>query len=356
MKIFPLIAGAIWPLLLSTAFGQTQYAIFRIPGNEAVAVDMNNLGAIVGNYSAPDGTSHAFLYFFGQFFDLTTSFKTPGPVVAINNAEQITGSYVAADGTQHTFLQSLRTKKVTDVGQGTPTAMNDRGEVVGWGYRGSQGLSVNGGFIYRDGQQSYIGPAATRPDMLYYGDCINNRGQIAVGVGSEISDVYLYSSGTFTNIGSALLPFAPFHGDFTAAFAINEHGQVTGISGTNWGYTTGFLYSGGSFISLGWCLPGYSDHSINNAGQIVGTNVGPYYGPRTPPVAFLYTEGQTVDLNRSIPSNSGIVLTDAVAINDARLIVANGYSKSGSIMGSAAYYLLVPFPVRFAPMHLESNR
>src|ERR1700681_1104499 len=116
MKITTLLAGIIWPLLLSTAFGQTKYFVTRIPGNEAVPVDMNNFGQIVGNYTASDGTTHAFLYCFGQFRDLTTSFKTPGDVVGINNHQQITGRYIAADGQPHTFLQSLITKKITEVG------------------------------------------------------------------------------------------------------------------------------------------------------------------------------------------------------------------------------------------------
>jgi hypothetical protein len=44
MKITTLIAGFVWPLLLSSAFGQTKYLVTRIPGNEAVPVDMNNFG------------------------------------------------------------------------------------------------------------------------------------------------------------------------------------------------------------------------------------------------------------------------------------------------------------------------
>jgi probable HAF family extracellular repeat protein len=354
MKITTLIAGFVWPLLLSSAFGQTKYLVTRIPGNEAVPVDMNNFGQIVGNYTAGDGTSHAFLYSFGLFRDLTTTFHTPGDVVGINNREQITGSYIASDGQPHTFLQSLITKQITEVGPGTPYGMNDQGDIVGWGYQ-------HQGFVYSNGQQSFIGPAATRPPSLYYGECINDRGQIAVGVDSEISQVYLYSGGTFTSIGSALLSnwyfTPPRQANNTVAFAINEHGEIAGISGVDWGTDGGFVYSGGSIRSLVWCVPGNCEHCLNNSGEVVGTNLGAFYGPdrgsapnNPPPVAFLYKGGQTFDLNKAIPSNTGIVLTGALAINDAGIILANGYSTSGSVMGSAANYLLVPVPFTFGLM------
>jgi len=354
MKITTLIAGLLWPLFLSTALGQTKYFVTRIPGNEAIPVDMNNFGQIVGNYIAGDGTTHAFLYSFGRFRDLTTSFKTPGEVVGINNRQQITGSYLAADGQPHTFLQSLVTKKITEVGPGTAYGMNDRGDVVGWGFQ-------HQGFVYSNGQQSLIGPAGTRPASLYYGECINNRGQIACGVDSEISKVYLYSGGTFTSIGSAVLSSwyftPPQQANDTFAFAINEHGEIAGISGVDWGTDGGFVYSGGSVHSLVWCVPGNCEHCLNNAGEIVGSNLGALYGPNhgsapnnPPPVAFLYKGGQTFDLNNSIPSNLGVVLTGALAINDGGLIVANGYSTTGSVMGSAANYLLIPVPFIFAPL------
>ena len=75
MRIFPLVAGAICFLFLSTAFGQAHYSVTKIPGNAAVPADMNNFGEVVGNYTANDGTSHAFLYFFGKFLDLTISLR-----------------------------------------------------------------------------------------------------------------------------------------------------------------------------------------------------------------------------------------------------------------------------------------
>src|SRR6201999_861666 len=113
---------------------------------------------------------------------------------------------------------------------------------------------------------------------LYYGEAINNRGQIAVGVDSEISQVYLYSAGTFTNIGSALLSSwyftPPRQANNTVAFAINEHGEIAGISGVDWGTDGGFVYSGGSIRSLVWCVPGNCEHCLNNSGAVVGTNLG----------------------------------------------------------------------------------
>lgn len=75
----------------------------------------------------------------------------------------------------------------------------------------------------------------------------------------------------------------------------------------------------------------YSDgYAINDEGQVTGhsDSLG---GPH----AFLYRDGQMVDLNGLIDPTLGITLTDATGINDHGHIVANGGSHA---------YLLTPVP------------
>ena len=77
-----------------------------------------------------------------------------------------------------------------------------------------------------------------------------------VGVGSEISDVYLYSGKTFTDIGSLLLFANPNrYANSTYASGINDDGLVMGTSGMDWGNYEGFIYNGGNMDhSVGICL------------------------------------------------------------------------------------------------------
>ena len=76
-------------------------------------------------------------------------------------------------------------------------------------------------------------------------------------------------------------------------------------------------------------------------------NTGPYYGPYTAHFAFIYRAGQSYNLNNFIPAHPGVVLTDAVAINDIGMIVA---SYSASDKESSSYYLLVPSSPEFPAM------
>ena len=74
-------------------------------------------------------------------------------------------------------------------------------------------------------------------------------------------------------------------GSASAAYSINNSGQVVGYSTTS-GNNHAFLYSGGTMNDLG-TLPGgdgSSANSINNSGQVVGssltniyTHIGPYF-------------------------------------------------------------------------------
>ena len=77
---------------------------------------------------------------------------------------------------------------------------------------------------------------------------------------------------------------------------------------------------------------------INNAGVAVGT-------ARTPdgPEAWLWASGSMTNLN-DLLLGGGLVLNDAVAINNAGQIVGNG-----SLNGAPTIYLLTPSPASGVP-------
>jgi len=73
---------------------------------------------------------------------------------------------------------------------------------------------------------------------------------------------------------------------------------------------------GGSSYALG----------INNPGEVVGYSADPF---SIIDHAFLYSDGQTHDLNSLIPPESGWTLAVATGINDASQIVGFGTNANG---------------------------
>jgi probable HAF family extracellular repeat protein len=88
---------------------------------------------------------------------------------------------------------------------------------------------------------------------------INNLGEVA---GNNKSFGYLYSNGTFTNLGSLAGNF-----DFlTLPNGINDFGDVVGTSSNGITYR-GFVYKGGNMVPL---PDFFTARDINNRGEIVG--------------------------------------------------------------------------------------
>jgi probable HAF family extracellular repeat protein len=133
----------------------------------------------------------------------------------------------------------------------------------------------------------------------------------------------LYSRGKFTDLGS-------LGGQGAVANAINELGQIVGNSPTGTGRGGAFLFSKGKMIDLGTtsdALPLSIAFGINNNGSVVGEvysagQAGIYH-------AFLYHDGDMIDLNTLISDGPGLTLETALAINDSGEIIANGNYGDG---------------------------
>jgi probable HAF family extracellular repeat protein len=99
------------------------------------------------------------------------------------------------------------------------------------------------------------------------------------------------------------------------------NGQVVGLAEKS-GETRAFLWTADrGMLDLGVLAGGTHSEAfaINHAGNVVGSS-GSSAGLR----AFLWSGSGMVDLNKSIPSDSNLVLTVAVAINDRGQILALG--------------------------------
>jgi len=179
---------------------------------------------------------------------------------------------------------------------GFPTAMNARGEVVGWSVTAS------------------ISPRA-----------------------------WLWSDRRVQDLGT-------LGGPSSKAFAINDSGDVVGAADLSGDERHAFLYRHGAMRDLS-TLGGRVSvaYDINASGQIVGWSApepdvaGAHASSRGR--AFLYENGQMKDLNRRLvgPEAQFVTLQEAVAINEAGVIAANGMdSRDSGLHAGARAYLLTP--------------
>ena len=251
----------------------------------------------------------------------------------INNKGQIVGSNQATpNDPQYAFLwKDGHVQYIGAVG-GTSSqgvAVNRAGEVVGSAQNAQQTWV---GMVYSGGQSEAL------PIDIGYG--LNNLGQI---VGSsnvpppaphvmESTAAQLYQNGTVTNLGS-------LGGYISAAFAINDRGEIVGYSDTGPDTTSplhAFLYRDGKMVDLG-TFGGQNSAAtaINSHGAITGAADLPPTSTTTPEHAFIYRSGRMIDL--------GVVGSDisssAWAINNHDEVV--GFTSTATNTTSGTMFAMV---------------
>ena len=127
------------------------------------------------------------------------------------------------------------------------TAMNDRGWVVG---RSQVADGQWHGFLWRRGRMTDLRPLSPSD--------INNRGQI-VGLRDDLPGAHLWTAGRLVDLGT-------LGGDFTYPTAINDRGQVVGMSWTPDRPDAPFLWTRGVMREVG--LDTVSD--VDNRGRVAG--------------------------------------------------------------------------------------
>jgi probable HAF family extracellular repeat protein len=215
--------------------------------------------------------------------------------------------------------------------------------LAGGPYMGANGINnsgtIVGSMVVSTPDDSYrhaytlSGGTLTDLGTLPYGDgsvaiAINSHGDV-VGAAANMfngapnwpEDPFVYHDGVMTGLGN-------LGGPWSAARSINDLGQVVGYLGVdslpgNPGElypTAAFLYGNGEMHMLGGLSPDWSSLAadINNLGQVVGSA-----GLDGDSHAFMYENGQMIDLNTLIDPASGWTITGAEAINDVQQIAAN---------------------------------
>lgn len=291
-------------------------------GSQSFAYAVNDAGEVVGqSWLTGDVSSHSFLYSNGKMTDLyplnSQSLQTVGPT-SINNAGQI-ASGVIVGGVYVPAILNSRTGQVTLVGtlggvtsygfNGVATAINNVGNAVGYSY--IDGINRHA-FLYSNNVITDIGSFGGYSAAL----AINDEGVIVGFASDQVSGVahaFIYSNGVMTNIHPTTESYSR---------GVNNQGQVVGqfLTADQRAFHA-FLYSQGTFSDLG--LAGSAEtvaFAINDQGQIVGITAI----RRNKQYAFIYENGQLIDLNSLIPPDFGWALTWAFDVNNHGQIVGYG--------------------------------
>lgn len=230
--------------------------------------------------------------------------------------------------------------------------VNNRGQVVGWAENGVLDPTCNNAppvSQYLQFEAAIWGPGLTEMKELppYPGDpdsaatAINDLGQV-VGISGICQNAVGNQSATHAVFWENGQPINMGNLGSTAwntPVALNNHGQVVGFANNTSSDPQGFLWSKAKGMQP---LPYIGDdnqgvaYDINETGQIVGISEGGTepYGMR----AFLYENGQMNDLNSLVVGDSSLYLLLAQGINDQGEIVGTAVNPDGQQVG----FLAVP--------------
>ena len=295
----------------ATTSGGAQSLAFRTAPNSPINLPADSLGTLGGNSSVALG---------------------------INTSGQVVGRSDTASGTSHAFRTAPNAAinpGTDDLGTlGGPTSVaygiNDSGQVVG----SSDTSTTPHAFLTASNTAinpatDDIGALAFTPDPAQSSSArsVNAAGAVAgyfLGTPCQAGcypNAFVYSNGTITEIPEFIN--APFGNALTPINNANQVVDTGNCSDPSAQLPCTDVWQNGTITSLAQC--DCTTFGLNNSSQIVGQA---YRIPGLPPSpgghAFLYANGQVYDLNALLPSGSGWVLTNALAINDAGQIIGTG--------------------------------
>jgi probable HAF family extracellular repeat protein len=201
---------------------------------------------------------------------------------------------------------------ITALGDFFPTAINNRGQMVGSSDQGGESK----GAIYSNGKLAVLnipGGISRLHDINDSGQVVGTYGNTEI-VRGRPGRGFVYSGGVFRDIGSGVIE----------ASGINNAGTITGTMGAGAeGDTHAFIYAKGVLKDLNAGAPDgstFSASDINGTGTVTGTSS---IGPVGQPLPYIYSDGITTDLSVNVP---GHVAGDeyqfsGTAINDADQVI-----------------------------------
>jgi len=204
---------------------------------------------------------------------------------------------------------------ITQNGYSVARAVNVNGEVTG--SAGTNSSNLSNVFLYSDGTMTSLGTLGGNSGI---GNGINSSGEIA-GYSQNSSGVYR----AFLASGGKLSDLGDLGGGSAVAYAINDAGQVVGSAVTSDGSNHPFLYSNGTMTDLGTLgSPAGTDwwnsaQGINNSGVVTGTS----YNAKGNFRGFVWNNGKMIQMG-----TLGGAWSQAYAINNKGQITGIAYTTN----------------------------
>jgi probable HAF family extracellular repeat protein len=275
---------------------------------------------------------------------------------AVNNRGQVVGFALNTIPDHFSFLttqmraflwQNGAMKDLGTLGGNDANAffVNERGQIVGQSFTNAipnpaTGIPTQAPFLWENGRMLDLG---TLGGTLGFPMALNNRGQVAGGsnlAGDLTLHPFLWDRGVLTDLGT-------LGGSFGVANWINDTGDVVGGStNQNDQAFLAFLWRNGVMTNLGTLSSDACSNAggINPKGQVVGTSAKTCTFTAADRRAFLWENGQIIDLNIFLrPGSSLQQLTDAFGINDRGEIAGLGVPPGCSDEFACGHaFLLIP--------------
>lgn len=297
--------------------GYTAIDLGTLGGSWSYAWGVNQLGQIVGESRDAAEWGQAFVWTDGEMVAINPLPRPTGCVVGggngwaydINNSGQIVGG----SGIGFLWQDGSSIPLAPLSGCGVAYAINEAGWVVGTDRMGPTA------FLWRNGEYTDLGQWAAYD--------VNDVGQVA-GASMYPHSAFLWDDGVVTYTGT-------LGGMSSAAFGINDAGDLVGSSFTTGKVIHAFLWRDGVMTDLGTLGGTWSEATaINNAGQVVGTSQTE--GNATAH-AFLWQDGVMTDLG-----TLGGTWSEAYDINDAGWIVGVSGTTDNAATHATLWRILTP--------------
>lgn len=317
LRFVAMICGAIAWTAPAVAQSYQVTDLGDLGGPMSMAFAISPSGLPVGAAATPDGNMHAFLNDAGQVWELPPADDDQQSwAFGVDNAGQIISMSFDL-GELHVHGQLWVGGAATSLGNFAPRAMSEAGVTVGYVSRDVTDM----GWMDRPAAwvSGVTGELPTLGGNSGYALAVNELNQI-VGFSDTAGDAQvratLWLGGVARNLGT-------LGGVNSQAYGINDMGDIVGVADDASGRPRAFRFqiddTGAVVTRVDLGTLGSADsyaHAVNERGQIVGTS-----NDR----AFVWFGGVMTDLNTRIPAGSGWRLSQAWAINDAGVIVGNGW-------------------------------